>query len=127
MGLVFSLATLTVVGLTVYTIYTDYRKHRAFAKSVGQIEDDEKATGILAKLRVAYKSSDTEGRGQNFTFNLRADTENFYFCSFGFHDANLCTESSFWSTVEPVRNFIRSRYTYHGIRRPVELTHERLR
>ena len=91
MGLIFSLATLTVVGLTVYTIYTDYKKHRAFAKSVGHIEDDEKATGILAKLRVSYKSSDTEGRGQSFAFNLPADPGNFHFYSFSFHDANLFT------------------------------------
>ena len=61
MGLVFSLATVSVVALTVYTIYKDYRRHRAFAKSIGKIEDDEKATGILAKLRTSYKSSDTEG------------------------------------------------------------------
>ena len=97
MGLVFSLATLTVVGLTVYTIYADYKKHRAFAKSVGQIEDDEKATGILAKLRVSYKSSDTEGRGQNLTFNLPAGTQNIHYCPFGLHDVNIFTQSSFWS------------------------------
>ena len=52
---------LTIVLLKLFSLYIDYRRHRVFALSIGDIEDDEKATGILSKMRVAYKSTDTEG------------------------------------------------------------------
>ena len=51
----------TLLLLKLASIYIDYLRHRAFATSIGNIEDDEKATGILDNLRLAYKSEDTEG------------------------------------------------------------------
>ena len=52
---------MTIILLKILSMYIDYRRHRVFALSIGSIEDDEKATGILSKLRLAYKSNDTEG------------------------------------------------------------------
>lgn len=51
----------TLLLLQLASMYIDYRRHRAFAITIGNIEDDEKATGILDKMRLAYRSSDTEG------------------------------------------------------------------
>ena len=42
-----------------FSSYLEYRAHRTFAAGYG-IEDDDKFTGIVNKLRAVYKSGDTE-------------------------------------------------------------------
>ena len=42
-----------------FSSYLEYRAHRTFAVGYG-IEDDDKVTGIVNKLRAVYKSGDTE-------------------------------------------------------------------
>jgi len=56
---IFTALIAIVILMKIIGLFIEYKAHREFASRFG-IDDDHKMTGIIDKLRVAYKNEDTE-------------------------------------------------------------------